>query len=194
MGDGLDVAVHPFEQRAVERAREVLEAAVLDQRGVVGIAAREAGLLDLAAPVLAALVGFGRLALADEGERGGVLRAQLYVDGVLVATPATAITSLAPDSLGFCINPRSTLGSASGGGIDEVVYWNRALSPEEIALVQTSYITNPPSLLPPLAITSFKADLAAVVSGDSTMLRWDVPGNVTSATISGVGRLSGLET
>jgi len=119
---------------------------------------------------------------------GGVLKAQLYVDGVLVATPNTAIASLAPDSLGFCINPRSTLGSASGGGIDEVVYWNRVLSPEEIALVQTGYITNPPSLLPPLAITSFKADLAAVVSGDSTMLRWDVPGNITSATISsGVG-------
>lgn len=125
---------------------------------------------------------------------GGVLRAQLYVDGVLVATPATAITSLAPDSLGFCINPRSTLGSASGGGIDEVVYWNRVLSPEEIALVQTSYITNPPSLLPPLAITSFKADLAAVVSGDSTMLRWDVPGNVTSATISGVGDVTARTT
>jgi hypothetical protein len=118
---------------------------------------------------------------------GGALQAQLYVDGVLVATPATAIASLAPDSLGFCINPRSTLGSASGGALDEIVYWNRVLSPEEIALVQTSYITNPPSLLPPLAITSFKADLAAVVSGDSTALRWDVPGNVTLATISGVG-------
>lgn len=118
---------------------------------------------------------------------GGVLKAQLYIDGVLVATPATASASLQPDSLGFCINPRSTLGSASGGAMDEVVYWNRVLSPEEIALVQTSYITNPPSLLPPLAITSFKADLAAVVSGDSTSLRWDVPGNITSATISGVG-------
>lgn len=118
---------------------------------------------------------------------GGVLKAQLYIDGVLVATPATAIASLAPDSLGFCINPRSTLGSPSGGAIDEIVYWNRVLSPEEIALIQTSYITNPPSLLPPLAIASFKADVAAVVSGDSTQLRWDVPGNVTSATISGVG-------
>jgi hypothetical protein len=125
---------------------------------------------------------------------GGVLAAQLYVDGVLVATPATAIASLAPDSLGFCINPRSTLGSASGGGIDEVVYWNRVLSPAEIALVQTSYITNPPSLLPPLAITSFKADLAAVVSGDSTQLRWDVPGNITSATISGVGDVTARTT
>lgn len=118
---------------------------------------------------------------------GGALQAQLYVDGVLVATPATSIASLAPDSLGFCINPRSTLGSASGGALDEIVYWNRVLSPEEIALVQTSYITNPPSLLPPLAITSFKADLAGVVTGDSTKLNWDVPGNVTSATISGVG-------
>ena len=126
---------------------------------------------------------------------GGALAAQLYVDGVLVATPATAIASLAPDSLGFCINPRSTLGSASGGGIDEVVYWNRVLSPEEIALVQTSYITNPPSALPALAITSFKADLAAVVSGDSTMLRWDVPGNITSATISsGVGDVTARTT
>ncbi|MBP9900599.1 MAG: hypothetical protein KBH45_04015 [Verrucomicrobia bacterium] len=126
---------------------------------------------------------------------GGALAAQLYVDGALVATPATAIASLAPDSLGFCINPRSTLGSASGGGIDEVVYWNRVLSQAEIALVQTSYITNPPSLLPPLAITSFKADLAAVASGDSTMLRWDVPGNITSATISsGVGDVTARTT
>jgi hypothetical protein len=126
---------------------------------------------------------------------GGVLSAQLYIDGVLVATPATAIASLQPDSLGFCINPRSTLGSASGGGIDEVVYWNRVLSPDEIALVQTSYITNPPSLLPPLAITSFKADLAAVASGDSTKLNWDVPGNITSATISsGVGDVTSRTT
>jgi hypothetical protein len=125
---------------------------------------------------------------------GGVLKAQVYLDGVLVATPATAIASLRPDSLGFAINPRSTLGAPSGGSLDEVVYWNRVLSPEEIALVQTSYITNPPSLLPPLAITSFKADLAAVVSGDSTKLNWDVPGNITSATISNVGDVTARTT
>jgi hypothetical protein len=124
---------------------------------------------------------------------GGVLKAQLYIDGNLVATPATQIALLQPDALGFCINARSTLGSPSGGGIDEVVYWNRVLSPAEIAQLQTSYITNPPSALPPLAINSFTADLAAVVSGDSTRLRWDVPGNITSATISsGVGDVTAM--
>jgi hypothetical protein len=125
----------------------------------------------------------------------GTLVAQVYIDGVLntslVPRPTTA---LKPNSLGFGINPRSTLGASSGGTLDEVVFWNRALSPDEVALIQTGYITNPPSALPALAIASFKADLAAVVSGDSTKLNWDVPGNITSATISGVGDVTAMTT
>jgi hypothetical protein len=65
-------------------------------------------------------------------------------------------------------------------------------------MIRTGYITNPPVLLPPLAINLFKPDLPAVAKGDSTVLRWDVPvnttqvlidqlGDVTAQTVSGVG-------
>jgi hypothetical protein len=129
----------------------------------------------------------------------GTLKAQIYFDGVLQSANPQPNTTLKPDTLAFCINGRSSLGGPpSGGTIDEVVYWSRALSTNEIALVQTGYITNPPVLLPPLAVNSFKADLPAVAKGDSTVLRWDVPvnttqvlidklGDVTAQTVSGVG-------
>jgi hypothetical protein len=56
--------------------------------------------------------------------------------------------------------------------------------------------------LQPLAVNFFKSDLPAVVSGDSTLLRWDVskdatlvsispnPGDVTASTVSGTGSAS----
>jgi hypothetical protein len=48
-------------------------------------------------------------------------------------------------------------------------------------------ITNPPSRLQPLVISSFKADLPAVVSGGSTTVRWDVSKDATQVTISPLG-------
>jgi len=79
-----------------------------------------------------------------------------------------------------------------------VVIWGRPLSPAEITSLQSGYITNPPALLLPLAISSFKSDLPAVAKADSTVLRWDVPatatqvlidqlGDVTSKTVGGTG-------
>lgn len=124
---------------------------------------------------------------------GGALSAQIYIDGVLYPAVPRPSVALQPDSLGFAINPRATLGGPpSGGALDEIVYWNRVLSPEEIALIQTGYITNPPSSLPPLAIASFTADLAAVASGDSTVLRWSVPPSIATATISGIGDVKAM--
>jgi hypothetical protein len=123
---------------------------------------------------------------------GGSLVANIYVDGNLDPIAPHPNYQLTVDGDGFCWLPRPNGSSGGNFALDEVVYWNRALSPAEIALLQTGYITNPPTRLTPLAIGSFKADLAAVVSGDSTKLRWDVPANITSAYISNVGDVTGI--
>ena len=121
-------------------------------------------------------------------DAGGVPKARVYIDGVL--DPADNLAPrypVTPNNTALGCFGRATPGQFYTGLIDEVAVWERPLSPEEIALLQSGYITNPPSRLTPLAINSYKADLAAVVSGDSTVLRWDVPANVTTAYISNVG-------
>lgn len=121
-------------------------------------------------------------------DAGGSPKAQLYIDGVLdTANNLNPVYPVNPNNTALASFARATPGQFYTGLIDEVVIWERVLSPEEIALLQTGYITNPPSRLTPLAIGSYKADVAAVVSGDSTVLRWDVPANVTSAFITGIG-------
>lgn len=121
-------------------------------------------------------------------DAGGLPKAQLFIDGVLDgANNLNPVYPVTPNNTALASFARATPGQFFTGLIDEVVIWERPLSPAEIGLLQTGYITNPPSRLTPLAISSYKADLAAVVSGDSTVLRWDVPGNVTSAYITGIG-------
>lgn len=121
-------------------------------------------------------------------DAGGSPKAQLYIDGVLdTANNLNPVYPVTPNNTALASFARATPGQFYTGLIDEVAIWERVLSPAEIALLQTGYITNPPSRLTPLAISSFKADLGAVVGGDSTVLRWDVPANVTSAFITGIG-------
>jgi hypothetical protein len=130
-------------------------------------------------------------------EAGGALKAQVYIDGTLDLNlnPTMGVT---PNNVSLGCFGRATPNGYFTGLLDEVVVWERPLSPAEITAIQTSYITNPPSRLTPLAISSFKSDLPAVAAGDSTVLRWDVPanasqvliaplGDVTSKTVSGVG-------
>lgn len=128
----------------------------------------------------------------------GVPKANLYIDGVLDPVTLNPRYPLTPNNTALGAFARATPAQFFTGLIDEVVIWNRPLSPEEITQLQTGYITNPPVLLSPLVVNSFKSDLPAVAAGDSTILRWDVPasadtvsidpiGNVTSQTSSGLG-------
>ncbi|HOX01982.1 MAG TPA: hypothetical protein P5555_06570 [Candidatus Paceibacterota bacterium] len=138
------------------------------------------------------------LAYVQRDVGNGNMKAQLWIDGVLdpvAIIPGRPISAKVTTIGGvFRISPAA----AYTGLIDEVATWNRALSPEEIAMLQTTTITNPPSRIQPLAINSFKADLPAVVSGGTTVLRWDVSkdvnqvildpiGDVTSLTSAGIG-------
>jgi hypothetical protein len=118
----------------------------------------------------------------------GNMKVQLWVDGVLdsiVVNPPPRPLTPNTTTIGGIL--RSSASAWFLGTIDEVAVWNRALSSEEIGILQVTQITNPPSRLQPLAINSFKADLPAVVSGDSTVLRWDVSKDATQVTISPLG-------
>jgi hypothetical protein len=133
---------------------------------------------------------------------GGVRTASMYVDGVedtIVPQPVTPLT-LNTTSLGAIL--RSGFSAHYTGLIDEVAIWDRALSPQEIALLQTTTIVDPPSRIQPLAINSFRADFPAVVRGQQIVLRWDVNrdvsqvsispgvGDVTDDTVSGAGQVA----
>lgn len=130
---------------------------------------------------------------------GGVMTAILYIDGVADETVPGPVRPLTLNTTTIGGILRSSASSWFSGLIDEVTVWNRALSPDEVQILQTTSITNPPSRLQPLAINSFRADLPSVVAGGSATLRWDVskdaaqvkispvPGDVTASTVVGVG-------
>lgn len=132
-------------------------------------------------------------------QAGTAVSSSLYINGVLdpIALAPMKPLTLNTTTIGGIL--RSSASSWFSGLIDEVAVWTRALSPEEIQILQTTSITNPPSHLQPLAINGFKSDFPAVVSGGSSVLRWDVskdagqvkispaPGDVTSVTVVGVG-------
>ncbi len=117
----------------------------------------------------------------------GNMRAQLFVDGILDSVVITPVRPLTANTTAIGGIRRASASAWFTGLIDEVAVWNRALSPEEIGVLQTTYIQNPPSRLQPLAINEFKADVPAVISGDSTTLRWDVSKDATQVTISPLG-------
>lgn len=117
----------------------------------------------------------------------GLMKAQVWVDGVLDTIVINPVRPVTANTTAFGALRRAAASALFTGKMDEVATWNRALSPEEIAILQLTQITNPPSRIQPLAINSFKADLPAVVGGGSTTLRWDVSKDVTQVTISGIG-------
>ena len=118
---------------------------------------------------------------------GGQMRAQLWVDGVLDSVVITPVRPLTANTTTIGGILRAAPSAWFNGMIDEVAVWNRAISSNEIAILQVTQVTNPPSRLQPLAINSFKADLPAVVTGGSTTLRWDVSKDATQVTISPLG-------
>jgi hypothetical protein len=83
-------------------------------------------------------------------------------------------------------------GGITGGfsmQVDDIGFWNRKLSVEEIEFVYTNGITDIP-INRPLIINSFTADFAEVGQGDFVTLRWNITGALTNAgniVISGVG-------
>lgn len=131
-------------------------------------------------------------------DAGGTPKAQLYIDGNLDGVTLIPAYGVTPNNTALASFARATPGQFFDGAIDEVAIWSRPLSKDEISLLQSGYITNPPTRLTPLAVNTFKSDLPAVARGDSTVLRWDVPanatqvlidplGDVTARTVSGVG-------
>lgn len=132
-------------------------------------------------------------------DAGGSPKASLYIDGVLdTANNLNPRYPVTPNNTALGAFARATPAQFFTGAIDDVIIWERPLSPAELLLLQTGPITNPPSRLSPLAVNSFKSDLPAVARGDATFLRWDVPanatqvlleplGDVTSRTLSGLG-------
>lgn len=118
---------------------------------------------------------------------GGNMRAQVWVDGVLDPIQMQPVRPLSAVNTTIGGIRRGSDSALYSGLIDEVAVWNRALSPEEVAILQVTAITNPPSRTQPLVISSFKADLPAVVSGGSTTLRWDVSKDATQVTITPFG-------
>ena len=126
-------------------------------------------------------------------DAGGVPKAQLFIDGELdTAGNLNPVYPVTPNNTALASFARATPGQFFTGQIDELVIWERALSAEEVALLQTGPITNPPSRLSPLVVNAFKSDLPAVVQGDSTVLRWDVPANATQVLIDPIGDVTSL--
>ena len=130
---------------------------------------------------------------------GGNMVANFYIDGLkdpVLLGPIRPLT-LTTTTIGGIL--RGSPSAWFTGLIDEVAVWDRALSPQEILVLQTTFLTNPPSRLQPLAINSFTADLPAVAHSNSTLLRWDISkdatqvtidqgiGDVTSQTVVGIG-------
>jgi hypothetical protein len=118
---------------------------------------------------------------------GGNMRAQVWVDGVQDSILIEPIRPLSAVNTSIGGIRRASDSAWFNGMIDEVAVWNRALSAAEIGVLQVTAITNPPSRVQPLVISSFKADLPAVVTGGSTILRWDVSKDASQVTITPFG-------
>jgi hypothetical protein len=139
-----------------------------------------------------------------------VLQGLVYIDGVLnpmitVCSPRLPTTAQIMAIGGSVRNTTTTLGTSGTraamiGSMDDVAVWNRALTPLEIYMLTTNTVPPAPSTLPALAVTSFKADFAETVNGDSAVLRWIISGSplsvkingtdVTSLTTNGIGNMA----
>lgn len=115
----------------------------------------------------------------------GNMKAQLWVDGILDSVVITPVRPLTPNTTSIGAIRRAAPSAWFNGLIDEVAVWNRALSSNEVQILQVTAITNPPVRPQPLVISSFKADVPAVVTGGSTVLRWEINRDAAQITING---------
>ena len=127
----------------------------------------------------------------------------IYIDGVLdgIALPdkPAGTWNVNTTTIGGIL--RASPSHWVTGLIDDVAIWDRALIPEEIALVISEGVplVDGPAL--PLEVRGFTADFPAVVQGDNVTLRWEVTkdetvtidqgiGDVTANTESGFGSIT----
>jgi hypothetical protein len=117
----------------------------------------------------------------------GLYRAQLYVDGLPDPVQITPVRPLTAMVTAVGMVRRAAASAWFTGLIDEVALWNRALTPEEIQILQQTPITNPPSRVLLLSVHKVGNQIelqwnrgvlqhAPAVTGPWT----DVPGNPTS--------------
>lgn len=118
---------------------------------------------------------------------GGNMNAQLWVDGVLDPVVITPLRPMTVQTTTIGAIRRAAASAWYNGMIDDVAVWNRALSPDEIQILQVTAITNAPVRPQPPVISKFIADLPAVVTGGSTTLRWEVNRDVSQVTIDKLG-------
>jgi len=119
------------------------------------------------------------------------MKAQVWVDGVLDPVVVTPVRPLTAQTTAIGGLLRTSASSWFSGLIDEVAVWDRALSAEEVGILQVTAITNPPIRVQPLTINRFQADRAAVSAGGATTLRWDVSKDVSQVTIDKLGDVTG---
>ncbi len=137
-----------------------------------------------------------------------VLQANWFIDGVKDDPSAANNNPISPR---LPLSPQNTsIGGQYRAGsygfqfiglIDDVAVWNRALTEEEIKMLSTNAVPAAAPVLPPLAITSFKADFPRVVSGGNMRLSWVVSssaaiieidqgiGSVLNRTTNGIGSI-----
>jgi hypothetical protein len=128
------------------------------------------------------------------------MKAQLWIDGMLDPVVFTPIRPLTMQATAIGAVRRASASAWFNGMIDDVAVWNRALSSDEIQILQVTAITNAPTIPQPPVISSFKADVPAVVTGGSTVLRWEINRDaaqvmvngqdLTASTVFGSGSLS----
>jgi len=140
--------------------------------------------------------------LYTQRELGGKLVAAMYIDGVLdpIAPDPVRPLTLNTTTIGGIL--RNAASAWFTGQIDDVVVWDRALTPDEAGLLVTAVMPTPPPNLQPLAINAFKSEMPQVVEGDAVALRWDVSktatqvsidnglGDVTATTVAGAGSVT----
>lgn len=134
--------------------------------------------------------GWHNIVYAQRDAGDGLMKAQLFVDGVLDSVQITPVRPLTANATAIGAIRRASASAWFTGMIDEVALWNRALTAQEIQSLQNIYITNPPSRVQPLVIRDFRSDTSAVASNGVATLRWDVSKDAAQVTISGLGNVT----
>ncbi|MFT6242759.1 MAG: hypothetical protein ACJAQT_004870 [Akkermansiaceae bacterium] len=149
----------------------------------VGGATRNSGAAASAGEAVHVAMVFERTGQAAGGEGEGTLT--FYVDGVAEGNFVMSGTSgVEPSDGDFVIGSQKGLnGQYFNGVMDEVVFYDKALSAERVA-------EHFRSIAESSLITGFRASPFGIEAGQSTVLSWDVTGGVTGLAMDqGVGFL-----